>query len=309
MGQVATDALLRQLVQHIFGPRTEIATCVVAQERQDYRVLLAHLRQPDIDVSIKLAGPDAPYAYPFDRTAMLHHLVAARTSLPVPEILAVDTTYSRWPWRILITRILPGQEWQAVRGQMDAAQLRDAYEQIGLAAAELHALHFPAFGQVRADGQVEACADLAAAFAAHARRIVRSPRLVDLFLSALDRHTALLAVAQRPCLCHEDLHGHNLIFRQEQGRWRLAAVLDFDKAWAGHHEMDLARLELWTGMIGDGFWPAYRAAIPIDEGYPQRRPLYQLLWCLEYAQNSPQHLADTRRLCRELGLPEITAFE
>jgi fructosamine-3-kinase len=62
-------------------------------------------------------------------------------------------------------------------------------------------------------------------------------------------------------------------------------------------------------MIGEGFWPAYHAVTGVDGGYSARRPIYQLLWCLEYAQNTSRHLADTARLCCELGLAEIDRFE
>ncbi|HEX8682568.1 MAG TPA: fructosamine kinase family protein, partial [Ardenticatenaceae bacterium] len=89
----------------------------------------------------------------------------------------------------------------------------------------------------------------------------------------------------------------------------LATTLDFDKAWAGHHESDLARLDLWQGMTSDSFWQGYQSIQSIDPLYPQRRTIYQLFWCLEYAQNSPEHLADTQRLCLELGISAIERFD
>ncbi len=82
-------------------------------------------------------------------------------------------------------------------------------------------------------------------------------------------------------------------------------MLDFDKAWAGCGESDLARLELWRGMTGDGFWQGYTSLLPIPAGYADRRPLYQLLWCLEYARPTPEHIADTAAVCATLGIPPI----
>src|SRR5512140_194938 len=102
------------------------------------------------------------------------------------------------------------------------------------------------------------------------------------------------------------LHGHNILFRLEQGEWRLATILDFDKAWAGHSESDLARLEFWRGMMGLEFWPGsdfwpasvfwstYEQVHRLEPLYAQRRLIYQLFWCLEYARPTPEHLADTR---------------
>lgn len=303
--------LVRELVRQVFGSGTELAAWRIANRRPDYVVLLARLARPDLEVAIKLAGPAAPYVYPFDRTAAVHRLVAARTSIPMPEILAVDAGYGHWPWRYLIKTVIPGEEWCAVRPRLAAAERRAAYAHIGRAVAEMHAIEFPVLGELRSDGTPDAGAagpaDLVAALAARARRIL-APHLAGLFIEALQERAGLFRGALRPGLCHEDLHHHNILFEQRAGQWRLATILDFDKAWAGPPETDLARLELWTGMTGPGFWPAYRAVRPVDDGYAARRPLYQLLWCLEYALDTPRHLADTARVCAELSLAPLQSF-
>jgi fructosamine-3-kinase len=85
----------------------------------------------------------------------------------------------------------------------------------------------------------------------------------------------------------------------------VAALLDFDSAWASQGESDLARLELWRGMTGSEFLPAYEAIQPLKPGYRDRRPLYQLLWCLEYASPTPEHHADTATVCAELGIAPV----
>ena len=142
-----------------------------------------------------------------------------------------------------------------------------------------------------------------AALLERARRAIRPGRLRALFLTALNRHQDRLADVQEASLCHDDLHQHNILFRREGECWLLATILDFDKAWAGHRESDLARLDLWTGMTGPDFWSGYAQHCPVDPAYPRRRGLYQLLWCLEYARPTPKHEADTRRVCADLGLP------
>jgi len=88
----------------------------------------------------------------------------------------------------------------------------------------------------------------------------------------------------------------------------LVAILDFDSAWAGNRESDLARLELWDGMVGAGFWEAYKQRHDVSEGYHQRCLVHQLMWCLEYARTTPRHLADTQRVCAALGIAPIAGF-
>jgi hypothetical protein len=308
-GTLVSYDQLRELLQRTFGTQVELINLRVGNQYPDYLVLLLRLRHPSIQVVVKLAGPSAPLTCPFDRTAMLHRLVSARTSIPMPEVLAVDVSYRTWPWRYFIKTHIPGREWASVRQRMSAEELSSAYGQIGHAVGQLHAIHFPTFGDLAADGSVQGDQPYIDALAERARHYIEGAHVRDLFSSVLDSRRQLFLGVRQPNLCHEDLHQYNIIFRRRQGQWQLATILDFDKAWAGHHETDLARLEFWRGMMAGEFWPPYEAICPLDPLYPQRRPIYQLLWCLEFARSTVEHLADTQRVCAELGLPRVERFD
>jgi fructosamine-3-kinase len=173
----------------------------------------------------------------------------------------------------------------------------------------LHSIAFPYFGDLEPDGTVPFKDSYLTARIERTQQRIANPRLVTLFMNVLEDNKDLFADVSQAHLCHEDLHGYNILFRMVEGRWRLATILDFDKAWAGHHESDLARLELWTGMVGEGFWPAYTSIGPVADAYARRRPIYQLFWCLEYANPSPEHLADTRQVCKQLGISPVLNFD
>jgi fructosamine-3-kinase len=299
---------VQTLLKQELGSTTELVAYQVARRHHDYVVLLAKLRHPSRQVVLKLAGPEAPLACPFERTAPLHRLVAAHTTIPMPNVIAVDTSYQKWPWRYLIKTHCPGQEWASARRQMSAEQLSAAYRQIGQAVAQLHAIRFPGFGELTVEGQVHPGLSCEAALQERAKVSIKDTRLCERFLAVLERYAHLFVDISGASLCHEDLHSHNILFEHSQGGWRLATILDFDKAWAGHRETDLARLELWRGMTSEEFWQAYGATHPSDTLYRQRRPIYQLLWCLEYARPTAAHLADTRRVCEELGIPPVERF-
>lgn len=302
--------LCRELIRAAVGTRANLDDVQVLNHHQQYWVLLARLSHPDRQLIVKLAGENAPLASDFERTAALHRLLRAQTTLNIAEVLAADTSRLEYPWRYLIKTYIEGQEWRDVQPRLDEAQQRHAYAQIGNAVAQIHSVRFPQFGELDSTAfPSDGTDDYLQALQERAQKSIRQPHLLETFLTLLQSRSVLFAGVKGACLCHEDLHHRNLLFTQQSGEWELATVLDFEKAWVGHREIDLARLELWDGMVGDGFWSAYTPLHALDDSYTERRPIYQLLWCFEYAVNRERHLQDTNRLCEQLGLPPVTRFE
>lgn len=300
-------AALGGLCRAVFGSACRMAESRVVQRRRDYAVVIATLTRPSLPIAIKLAGPAAPLACPFERTAAILRLVRARIAVPVPEPLAQDVSYREYPWRYAIMTALPGVPWQIARQSWMATARRDAWAELGRAATALHTIAFPVRGEIGADGAVLDGAPYAAALAARASRRIADRRHSALFLGVIEERRAIFAEAPAPCLSHDDLNPTNLLLAPDArtGRWRLSGLLDFDSAWAGGPESDLARLALWEGMTGEPFWSAYGGERPLRAAETERRLILQLLWCLEWAQPTARHHADTARICAALGLTPI----
>jgi aminoglycoside phosphotransferase (APT) family kinase protein len=290
------------LLRQFFGSQAQMTEVLILNQKSDYLVLLLQLTHPSQKIVMKLAGPTAPIAYSFDRAAVFFQLVNEHTDIPMPEVFAVDASYQTWPWRYIIKSWVPGEEWATVRQTLTQEDLSTAHGVIGKAIAQLHNIHFPTFGDIFPGGAIQTGQPLFQALRDRARSFIADPQYVEFFLSVLDHNANLFDNSNQASLCHEDLHQHNILFNLMQGQWHLATILDFDKAWAGPAESDLARLELWKGMTGKAFWDAYTLTAPVSPLYPQRRLVYQLLWCLEFAVPSPQHISDTLQICDALGV-------
>jgi fructosamine-3-kinase len=296
-------ARLSGLVRRVFGGKARVVGLRRVKRASDYWVLLARIERPEIRVVIKLAGDRPPYPCEFERSAAIYRRVATHTEIEMPEIYAVDETGREWPGRYMIKTYIEGVEWARLRGELGAGEHAAAQAQLGRAVAQLHAMQFAAFGELGADGELgQGGGSLLNALAARARTWIADRELLAFFLATLDGEAGLFGEECQASLTHEDLHGHNILYARGQQGWRLATILDFDKAWAGHAESDLARLELWRGMASPAFWEAYRAVRPIDPGFARRRLIYQLLWCLEYAAPTAVHWADTQGVCEALGI-------
>jgi len=237
----------------------------------------------------------------FERTAAVLAL-ADRAGVPVARVLAADGSHRQGPWSYLLTEHLRGVEWRVRRPQLSEGAVRTAHRQIAAALLALQSIRFPSCGELNRDGQ-PAGQDVTAALAVRVRLRVPAGSRRALADRLLEREAELLAAnAPLPTLCHDDLHHANVLFSTDGEQPRLTGILDWDKAWAGPADSDVARLAFWDDMTGPGFWEVY-GELDRGEQSGRRRLVHQLLWCLEYPLDSPRHRRDTAELCRRLDLP------
>ena len=321
---------LEALARAVFGEKCRLLASHPVDSRDGDLVVFATLVFPARVVVLKLAEPQSTHP-PLAREAAIQRRVARETAVPVCDVLAVDDSCQRFPWRYLMIAHAPGMGWRDALARMSPHAKRDIFRQLGEAVAALHSLRYREFGEVEEDAPVpdltpqpplpqerggqrqsthrEGSGDFFAALTARARRRIANPAHADLFAAMLQARASDFATITEPRLTHEDLNPGNLLLvpgEDEGDDWRIAAVLDFESTWAGCPESDIARLELWRNMMGSGFYEGYTAIRPISDGYPARRPVYQLLWCLEYARPTPAHDADTARVCAALHIPAVT---
>ena len=247
----------------------------------------------------------ASSAVDFERTAAVSAL-AERAGVPVARVLAAGTAPAVGPWSYLLTEQLDGVEWRSLRPRLSEAGVRSAHRQIATAVLACQSIRFGSYGQLDRDGRPDDD-DLGSALRLRAR-LRTAPSRIALAEEVLEREAGLFATpTQAPTLTHDDLHHANLLFTMQGDSPRLAGILDWDKAWAGPPESDVARMAWWDDMTGPGFWEVYGDGARSDR-QARRWLVHQLLWCLEYPVSSARHRCDTVDLCHRLGLrPPPTA--
>jgi fructosamine-3-kinase len=90
----------------------------------------------------------------------------------------------------------------------------------------------------------------------------------------LERLPEWLGHAVKPSLLHGDLWGGNWIAGPGGEPYLIDPAVYF-----GDREVDLAFTELFGG-FSPRFYEAYREAYPLEPGYGERKPLYQLYYLL-----------------------------
>jgi len=162
----------------------------------------------------------------FDRTAMLHHLVAAHTTIPMPEVLAVNMSYIPGPGDISSRCIFRGRSGQSC-GRNWAARTCltpiDRSERLWLSCTRIH---FPTFGELDVDGAVRGDRPYFAALTERAQVSIKNARLRDLFLSVLDEHRHLFLTSVRQVLSRGSSPlQHTLSISAGQWHWPRSSIL------------------------------------------------------------------------------------
>lgn len=304
---LSSEMAVCAVVREALGSRASARVDTWYVRRPNYVVAAVTTQRPALRLVVKLEQPGERPNRHLAAMAAIAQLVRGRTTVPTFEVVAVDVSRRTWLWEYLIVTQVPGMTWAELYPQLDGPARAAAQRQIGQAAAGLHTLRFDSFGQIGAAGTV---IDGGAALPALERRTqqrLTAPRRRAAMLEVLHAHATLFAEAVVPTLCHEDLNPYNVVFEVRDGHPHLSGILDFESAWASTGESDLARLELWRLTAGSAVRQGYTDVAPLADEYLARRPVLQLLWCLEYAEYhvSTEHQAEIDRLCAELAMAPI----
>jgi fructosamine-3-kinase len=206
----------------------------------------------------------------FEKEAAGLQLMASNTPLKIPEVFQFGRIEDR---NFLL------MEWINSRG------VKNSYwEELGLGLAQMHMATRPAFGWdtdnyiaslAQDNNEVEEWTDFFVE-----RRL--EPLIGKAYyegLVGLDFYKTFQSIypklqgyfpKEKPALLHGDLWAGN-VMRGEQG----SAVLIDPAVYFGHREMDLAFSRLFGG-LDEKFYQAYHEFFPLEPGFEERIPVYNL---------------------------------
>ncbi|MCL2300545.1 MAG: aminoglycoside phosphotransferase family protein [Firmicutes bacterium] len=228
--------------------------------------------------------------------------------IPVPEVLACDTTREMLDCDYMIAAYVPGAPLSALG--LNNTQRQALHRETGAYACKMHEMTNDHFGRVadivRGGGFARwsdcLLAELDDLVRKDKRTKVFRTRQLQLACSLFARHIALLDEITVPRLVHSDLWDGNLL--ADNGH--IVAVLDGDRAIYGDTAFEIA-----GGWLDrEAFFDGYGLAEPQDEASKTRRKLYELLFRLEDAyimtveynkkKRGQAHKRNALRIMREL---------
>jgi aminoglycoside phosphotransferase (APT) family kinase protein len=261
------DATLAHLLQPAFAGRRIVAAQPLpgGLVNTNYRVTLDGLDDP---VVLRIYAREAAAC----RTELdIYHLVSA--TVPVPELLYADPDATRWERPYLVQRFVAGLSFPAFLATQtgDPEAVRQAGHSLGATAAAIAHYTFSESGFFGPGlAIVESWGVLSEAFRSGIREYLFERGVGERLGAALtaqlwtlvDENASLLTVLDAgAALQHGDYRDDNLLLRQRNGAWEVAAVLDWEFAFAWSPLFDLGQLFRRDLDLPPAFEPA------VVEGY------------------------------------------
>jgi aminoglycoside phosphotransferase (APT) family kinase protein len=211
----------------------------------------------------------------------LHALLRARTSVPVPAIVAHDFSGRAIDRDFLVMERMPGMPISRLGSRAPHA-CDDVLRKLGRSLRQVHGLTGDRYGYVGAHRPMEPQADWATAFATmwhlllddiercggySAGEARRMRRLLDRSITVFDRPVPA-------SMLHMDVWAENIL---ADGRGRLTGLIDWDRALWGDPEIEFAVLD-YCGISTPPFWEGY--GVPRDTS-PEAELRHVFYWLYE----------------------------
>ncbi len=163
-------------------------------------------------------------------TERVHGKLTARTA-SVRARGAIDA------WSYAVFERLDGTSLRDARDALSDSDRQSIAAQLGEALRSLHAVSTDGLDLLHVDWDAFAIERVRLAPTFQAKHGLSRPALDS--LAPLFERARPLVVDDRRALLHADLHHEHILLAQQNGRWKLHALLDFGDAVVGHPEYEL----------------------------------------------------------------------
>lgn len=276
------ERILRQVWPSVVLSRVEVRT-----GGQNSAVYEVHTSDPDQRLIVKI--------YPPELTWKLHkeiHVYGLLAGLPVPSVVHSGEGY-------LVLTLLDGVPLSTVSAELDSAQLREIYRQLGRLLRRIHGVAQEGFGYIGTsviDPVPTNTGYMSGRFAhklAEFERLGGDPGLRDAVAAWVAERSELFAACRAPVLCHNDYYEGNILVAQGQ----VTGIVDVENALAGDPVLDIAKTEYYSIHGDEGKLAALIEGYgDPPAGWPETLPLYRVyhvleLWDWFASIGQPEHLA------------------
>ena len=240
------------------------------------------------DMVLRIAPPPEVRVLTYEKELMrrevkLHLQLQDLTTIPVPQICAYNFDHNIIPQDYMFVAKLNGLSLDQLNDQLSDAERDQIYMALGQTCNEINQIMGEQFGYagttLATNSWPEAFTKMIYALLDDGQDLaVQLPIPIDEVRSLFDELAPLLPMIERPYLNHFDIWLPNIFVTQENGRWQIEGIIDWERAFFGDPEADTV---VANNPFGDPFWQGYgRKPAPSPESQ-KRLALYRLhLWLI-----------------------------
>ncbi len=247
-----------------------------------------HLPAEKSDVVLRVAPPPNVRVLTYEKELMrrevkLHHQLQNLGTIPVPKLRAYNFEQTIIPQDYMFVTKLKGTPLDQIYEQLNEAEKAQIITQLGAICATINQIEGERFGYagttLTADNWPTAYTKMVFALLDDGEDLaVKLPVPIDEIRTMYQETIPLLPDRERPFLSHFDLWLPNIFVIQENGRWQIEAIIDWERAFWGDPQADTV---IANNPFGDAFWQGYGrkpASSPVQQ---KRFALYRLyLWLI-----------------------------
>lgn len=290
---LTSEALAALLERHGFGVLRSV-------ERMDGGISNAMLRVNDeLVLRLNTRDPDRPT---LRWEALIYRRLQREGGMPGPRVLALDTGRDLLPFDAMFLSWVDGVAAETVWPSLDEAEREALSEELGRRVGAIHSLRWPAYGERgHGDASMESPRWTDIVFQKTVRAYERAvglgvfaPHVLDSIVTTLNDGEAVFDAASAPALVHTDLWLANIVLRQVDGSWIIAAIIDWEDALVADAAWEFADLGARReGPLPGAFMYGYRERHAVAGDLPVRRRLYRLLHFFEHAVRCAEQFGTT----------------
>ena len=207
------------------------------------------LGNPAMDIHLRIyCGEDAEFRA--RKEGFVYTLLSQNTDLLVPEVYVLDSSRKIIDRVFALQSMLPGVNLESVCGSLSAEEQRAVAFEIGYQLGQIHSIRFDKFGDFLLGDGLENSRTWGNFFKDFTSRNITwcakygvvDQSFANIFTDYMKKWQKLLLINQPPVLIHRDLHLGNIQTQTDQNsRWHVCGIYDFEYAIAGHNEFDFAK--------------------------------------------------------------------
>jgi hygromycin-B 7''-O-kinase len=243
-----------------------------------------------------LIGSDQPLVVKFYETRFfagarsyqverdLYQWLPSALSIPVPHLLASGTLEDDGRWPYIITSVIPGTSFGAVRQQVSPSDTDALATVLGQTLRQLHRIPvatspFLKWLHHEYDQFISRQYDVCVAH--HQQWNTLPPHLISQIPRYLTEHKRINAPLS-PCLIHADVTQDHVLGAFQNGQWHVTGLIDFGDAWVGDWMYELVALHLSVFQLNhhllQTFLTAYTSNHTVREHFVERAMVATLLF-------------------------------